>query len=54
MHTARSAKRNWGIDSLRIVCMLMVPVLHVLRNGGVLAATEPLSATPQSGAYSRP
>ena len=45
MHTARNTKRNWGIDLLRIVCMLMVPILHVLRNGGVLAATEPLSAS---------
>ena len=40
----RTDARNYGIDLLRIACMLMVPVLHVLGQGGVLAATRPLSA----------
>ena len=43
MQSRREARRNWGIDLLRIVCMLMVPTLHVLRHGGVLAATKPLT-----------
>ena len=36
--------RNYGIDLLRIVSMLMVVVLHVLGHGGVLKGTDPLSA----------
>lgn len=37
-------ERNLGIDLLRIVSMLMVVVLHILGQGGVLKATEPLSS----------
>ncbi len=33
--------RNYGIDLLRIVSMLLVPTLHVLSHGGVLAALVP-------------
>lgn len=33
-------KRNSGIDLLRLVLMLMVVVLHVLGQGGILAAVE--------------
>lgn len=36
-------ERNYGIDLLRIVSMLMVVVLHVLGQGGVLKSSEPLS-----------
>ncbi len=36
-------KRNHGIDLLRMVSMLMVAVLHVLGQGGVLAASGALS-----------
>ena len=36
-------KRNYGVDFLRILSMFMVVVLHVLGNGGVLAAAEPNS-----------
>ena len=36
-------KRNYGIDLLRIVCMIMVPVLHVLGHGGLLGGSEFLS-----------
>ena len=37
-------KRNYGIDLLRMILMLMVVILHVLGHGGVLDATTPLSA----------
>ena len=37
-------KRNYGIDLLRIVCMIMIPVLHVLGHGGILEGAEVLSA----------
>ena len=33
--------RNYGIDLLKIVSMLMVVVLHILGQGGVLEATIP-------------
>ena len=36
-------ERNYGIDLLRIVSMLMVVILHVLGQGGVLKSSEPLS-----------
>ena len=28
--------RNYGIDLLRIVAMMMIPILHVLGHGGIL------------------
>lgn len=36
-------ERNYGIDLLRVVSMLMVVVLHVLGKGGVLKNLTPLS-----------
>lgn len=36
-------KRNYGIDLLRMVLMFMVVILHVLGDGGILDAAEPLS-----------
>lgn len=36
-------ERNYGIDLLRIVSMLFVPVLHVLGHGGVLDTVQPFS-----------
>lgn len=35
----QSVSRNYGIDLLRLVAMLMVVVLHILGQGGVLSAT---------------
>ena len=35
--------RNYGLDLLRMIAMLMVVVLHILGKGGVLSACEPLS-----------
>lgn len=37
-------QRNFGIDALRIVSMMMVVFLHVLGQGGILSATESLGA----------
>lgn len=36
-------ERNYGIDVLRIISMLMVVILHVLGRGGVLSALDPFS-----------
>lgn len=36
-------KRNYGIDLLRMLLMLMVLILHVLGGGGILDAATPLS-----------
>ena len=36
--------RNYGIDLLRMLSMLMIIVLHMMGNGGILAAAEPQSA----------
>ena len=33
-------KRNYGIDLLRMVLMLMVVILHIFGHGGALGATE--------------
>lgn len=41
---ALSKGRNYGIDLLRIVSMLMVVILHVLGQGGILKTAETLSA----------
>ena len=38
-----TAKRNYGIDLLRVVSMLMVAVLHILGHGGILKNTAVLS-----------
>ncbi|MEE0928807.1 MAG: acyltransferase [Acutalibacteraceae bacterium] len=39
-----SKERNYGIDLLRIVSMLMVVILHILGQGGVLKAAKTMSA----------
>ncbi|MDO5520214.1 MAG: acyltransferase [bacterium] len=36
-------KRNYGIDLLRILAMIMVPILHVLGQGGILNSLPKLS-----------
>lgn len=38
-------ERNYGLDLLRLVSMLMVVVLHTLGHGGLLNATTPYSKT---------
>lgn len=41
---ASLSKRNYGIDFLRMLSMLMVVVLHVLGQGGIIGSTTVLSA----------
>lgn len=42
------SKRNYGIDLLRIVSMIMIVTLHVLKQGGILFASDP--GTPNNTA----
>lgn len=44
-----STTRNLGIDLLKILCMIMIPVLHVLGQGGVLRNTQFLSVRYELG-----
>lgn len=41
---ATRATRNYGVDTLRILSMLMIVAVHIFTQGGVLAAAEPGSA----------
>ncbi len=36
-------KHDEGIDALRILCMMMIPVLHILGHGAILYSAEPMS-----------
>lgn len=36
----KQRKRNYGIDLLRIVSMLLIPVLHILGHGGLIDAVQ--------------
>ena len=51
-------ERNYGIDLLRIVSMMMVVLLHVLGQGGILNGADPLTVKSETawlleiGAYS--
>ena len=44
MNSNMMSQRNYGIDLLRMVAMYMIVVLHVLKQGGILAATKETSA----------
>lgn len=37
MKSEQAIERNWGIDSLRVLCMFMIVIWHILWHGGVLA-----------------
>ena len=41
--TDRQTGRNYGIDALRIVSMLMIVIHHILFHGGVLSGIEPFT-----------
>lgn len=43
-NTALVSTRNYGVDTLRIVSMLMIVVVHIFTQGGVLNAVEEGSA----------
>ncbi|WP_407420811.1 acyltransferase [Methanobrevibacter sp.] len=42
------SQRDYAIDLLRIVSMLMVPMVHILGQGGILAAAVPFSIQYES------
>lgn len=39
----RKTDRKYGIDLLRIVSMIMIPILHILGHGGILKNVTPLT-----------
>ena len=41
---ASNDTRNYGLDLLKALAMLLVVTLHVLGHGGILYGTKPLSA----------
>lgn len=41
-------ERNYGIDLLRIVSMMMVVLLHVLGQGGILDGSDPLTVKSET------
>lgn len=44
----KTTQRDYGIDLLRIISMLMVPIVHVIGQGGILAAAVPFSIQYES------
>ena len=48
MIVLKTTQRDYGIDLLRIVSMLMVPIVHILGQGGVISATIPFSLQYES------
>ena len=36
--------RNYGIDSLRIISMIMITMLHIIGHGGILDSEKAFSA----------
>ncbi|WP_295594909.1 hypothetical protein [uncultured Methanobrevibacter sp.] len=43
MNAVNTSQRDYGIDLLRIISMMMVPMIHLLGQGGVIASTVPFS-----------
>lgn len=43
LNTNGHSGRNYGIDALRIVSMIMIPILHIMGHGGILTAAESFS-----------
>lgn len=48
MNNLKISQRDYGIDLLRIVSMLMVPIVHVIGQGGILTAAVPFSLQYES------
>ena len=48
MNSLNITQRDYGIDLLRIVSMLMVPILHVIGQGGIFDAAIPFSLQYES------
>ena len=48
MNVLKATQRDYGIDLLRIISMLMVPMVHVIGQGGILTAAVPFSMQYES------
>ena len=48
MNNLKIGQRDYGIDLLRIVSMLMVPIVHVIGQGGILTSAVPFSLQYES------
>ena len=48
LNVLKTTQRDYGIDLLRIISMLMVPIVHVIGQGGILAAAVPFSIQYES------
>ncbi|SEA62612.1 Surface polysaccharide O-acyltransferase, integral membrane enzyme [Oribacterium sp. KHPX15] len=45
MNTSNTNTREYGIDLFRIILMMIIPMIHVIGQGGIINAAAPLSAT---------
>ena len=43
LNAVNTSQRDYGIDLLRIISMMIVPMIHLLGQGGVIASTVPFS-----------
>ena len=43
VYLVKHMKRNYGIDLLRMILMLMIVLLHILGHGGILDAVSPMT-----------
>lgn len=43
-YLGKQSGRNYGIDALRIVAMIMIPMLHIMGHGGILSSVKLFSA----------
>lgn len=48
LNVMKTTQRDYGIDLLRIISMLMVPIVHVIGQGGILASAVPFSIQYES------
>ena len=48
LNAMKATQRDYGIDLLRIISMLMVPIVHVIGQGGILASAIPFSIQYES------
>ncbi|MER2000961.1 MAG: acyltransferase family protein [Lysinibacillus sp.] len=48
MNVLKTTQRDYAIDLLRIISMLMVPVVHIIGQGGILGAAVPFSIQYES------
>ena len=48
VNVLKTTQRDYGIDLLRIISMLMVPIVHIIGQGGILGAAVPFSIQYES------